>query len=157
MNIAAHDLRTPATAIKGFAQMIRQGEFGPAPTGELGEAVASIEEGVDRMISLINDFLTISRTERNKFSLHLGTVNLNECVTEALKEITLTTQGRPIELIQEVDSQLHAIQGDQPKVMQVIINLLDNALKHTESGSITVRAATFGMLSASALISLDEK
>ena len=138
MNIAAHDLRTPMTAVKGFVQMIRHGDFGEPPKGEIAEALADVEEGADRMISLVNDFLTVSRIEQGRFKVEVSACDLTHCVERAIEEISVTAGDRPIKITHRIQPGLPPVQCDQSKIIQVLINLLDNALKHTEKGRITV-------------------
>lgn len=140
MNIAAHDLRTPVTAIKGFVQMIRQGDFGPSPQGEIGEALKDVEEGTDRMISLINDFLTVARIEQGRFKIEASDVDVGALVTQVAAEIRVTLGGRPVKLVTDVAPSLPRLHVDGPKIAQALVNVLDNAAKHTERGSISIAA-----------------
>lgn len=138
INVAAHDLRTPITAVKGFTQMIRRGDFGPAPGGEIGEALRDIEEGADRMISLVNDFLTVSRIKQGLIKIVRENVDVTTLIKRAVGEVTLAIKGRPITMVQLVE-KMPTISADQPKLLQVLVNLLDNALKYTDRGTITVK------------------
>ena len=138
MNVAAHDLRTPMTAVKGFVQMIRRGDFGEPPTGEIAEALADVEEGADRMISLVNDFLTISRIEQGRFRVEVKACDIKHCTEQAIEEVTVTAGDRPIEIAYRIQPNLPEVRCDEAKITQVLVNLLDNALKHTEKGSIRV-------------------
>lgn len=140
MNVAAHDLRTPLTAVKGFVQMIRQGDFGAPPGGEIAEALADVENGADRMISLVNDFLTVSRIQQGRFKVEARAEELVPILQQALDEVAVTAKDRPIALRITAAENLPQVLADKSKVVQVLVNLMDNALKHTERGSITLSA-----------------
>ncbi len=140
MNVAAHDLRTPLTAVKGFVQMIRRGDFGPPPGGEIAQALADVEDGADRMISLVNDFLTLSRIQQGRFKVEAHAEALAPILQQALDEVAVTAKDRPITLRIMVADNMPRVLADKSKLVQVLVNLMDNALKHTERGAITLSA-----------------
>jgi PAS domain S-box-containing protein len=140
INVAAHDLRTPITAVKGFTQMILRGDFGPTPGGEIGQALHDIEEGADRMVDIINDYLTVSRIRLGKFTIVREMLDIATLIKRAVGEVTVSLKDRPIKIIQRVEAHVPPVTADQSKLLQVLVNLLDNALKYTEQGTITVKA-----------------
>ena len=140
INVAAHDLRTPITAVKGFTQMILRGDFGPIPDGEISEALRDIEEGADRMVNIINDYLTMSRIRLGNFTIVRKKLDVATLIKRAVGEVAMGSSGRPIKIIQRVGEEVPPIAADQSKLLQVLVNLLDNALKFTEQGTITVKA-----------------
>lgn len=140
MNVAAHDLRTPLTAVKGFVQMIRRGDFGAPPVGEIAQALADVEDGADRMISLVNDFLTLSRVQQGRFKIEALAEDLAPILQQALDEVAVTARDRPVALRLNAEEGLPPVLADKSKIVQVLVNLMDNALKHTERGSITITA-----------------
>jgi len=143
MNIAAHDLRTPITAIKGFVQMIRQGELGTAPDGEIGEALSDIELGTDRMIGLVNDFLTISRFEQGTITLSAAASSVNDLLVPLVRQLKVTVERPEVELVAEIEKDMPQVMADQRKIAQVVTNLVDNALKHTQKGRVVVIARPY--------------
>lgn len=138
MNIAAHDLRTPISAIKGFVQMIRRGDFGTAPGGEIGEALSDIEEGTDRMIELINTFLTVARIEQGTLRLRPVPTDVGPLLDELHRAWLVTSGNRPVTVAVEAPKSLPRIVADRTAIAEVLMNLVDNAFKHTERGGITV-------------------
>jgi|GEM_PF-1280091 PAS domain S-box-containing protein len=143
MNIAAHDLRTPVTAIKGFAQMIREGDFGTPPDGEIGEALRDIEEGSDRMISLVNDFLTVSRFEQGRLRVTKKAVDLKSVLKSVDRELQVTMRDSKVKLKISIPNKLPEVDVDEQKIIQVLVNLADNSIKHTEQGSVEVKATVY--------------
>lgn len=141
MNIAAHDLRTPITAVKGFVQMIRKGDLGKPPKGEIGEALADIEDATDRTIALVNDFLTVARIQKGKFTIAPAPLDINDTLQDLHRQLSITVGDRPIELRLDVPKQLPLVLADREKIAQAVTNLVDNALKFTEQGSVTIRAS----------------
>ncbi len=140
MNVAAHDLRTPITAVKGFTQMIRNGDFGKPPVGEMGEAFQDIEEGADRMIGLVNDFLTASRFDQGRMRVRLEDTDLSTVFSRVERELEATMRGSVVKLSVNVSKGVPKVQADEQKLIQVLVNLIDNSIKHTEKGKIIVTA-----------------
>ncbi len=140
MNIAAHDLRTPSTAVKGFVSMIRKGDFGPPPTGEIGEALKDIEEGADRMITMVNDFLTVSRIEQGHLKIIRQPLDISQFLHDLVRQLEVTIQNPQVVLQLGEIADLPKAFADREKIAQVVTNVIDNALKHTETGTVTVSA-----------------
>lgn len=138
----SHDLRTPLTAIKGFIINLQD----VAPAG-LKESLVAVDEQTDRLIRLVNDLLTLSRLQRGELRLTRAQMDLVAAAQSAValvqdkalrSGIELTMSSQPGELTTE-DSRVH---GDSDRLQQVILNLLDNAVRATPAGgSVEVRVA----------------
>jgi two-component system phosphate regulon sensor histidine kinase PhoR len=130
----SHELRTPLTAIKGFIETIEE-------TDEKKRSyyIQIIKRNTDRMISIIRDLLLVSQFEEKNAGLELGPVDVEEMVRGilALFEKSIREKGLSASVIVQDGAMI--ISADSFKLEQLFINLIDNALKYTERGGITVR------------------
>ena len=133
-----HELRSPLNSIIGFSQVILKGIDGPINEPQKHDLTAIYDSG-QLLLSLINDVLDLSKIEAGKMELAFSRVNM----TDVIQSVLSTTQGlvknKPIKLKSELQP-LPAITADPIRIRQVLINLLSNAAKFTEMGSITVKA-----------------
>ncbi len=136
----SHDLRTPLTAIKGLVVNLQD----VAPE-ETQPALATVDEQTDRLVRLVNDLLTLSRLQRGELCLHLAEVDLIEVARSATSLVAEKARRLGISLDLDLPDSLPPISGDTDRLQQVMINLLDNALKETPAGgTVHVRAAGSG-------------
>ena len=135
--VMSHELRTPLNAILGYSDLLR--------TGIAGELNSTQHQHIDRvqasgrmLLDLIDDVLTYARIEAGKEDLHALPIDVHAAVQEAL--LTIQPQARQKNLIVDVvsDGQPLPIRNDPRKLRQVLINLLANAVKFTDAGSIVV-------------------
>ncbi|TMB17696.1 MAG: PAS domain-containing protein [Deltaproteobacteria bacterium] len=139
----SHELRTPVTAIKGYAETL----LGPA--GDDREArrrfLSVIDRHSERLGRLIDDLLTLSDLELGRSPLRLGTVAVAPAVEDALQILSDTAARGGVELGAQVDPASPALEADADRFRQVLINLVDNAIKYTPGGGrVFVRAAASG-------------
>lgn len=137
--MVSHELRTPLNAILGFAEMIREAVYGPITARQAG-VMERIENSSRRLLSLVSDLLDQAQIEAGQMKIHFAEFqasNLLDSLRTALdkqaaeKGLTLTTEIEP-----DAPSVLH---GDFNRLQQVLLNLVGNAVKFTESGGVTVR------------------
>lgn len=134
---ASHELRTPITSVKGYAELYRAG--GLADEEALANAMARIEKESARMGRLVEDLLLLARLDRES-SLERGAVDMKLIVDEAVSDFETLEPDRPIHVSGD-DSAF--VQGDEARLTQVVANLLNNARIHTPPGSpvdVTVRS-----------------
>ncbi len=135
----SHELRTPLNTIIGFSRVILKGIDGPITEQQRAD-LTSIYNNGQHLLGLINDLLDISRIEAGKMELIFEPVDLQHIIQGVMSTAVALVKDKPIELKQEVDSELPIIRADGTRVRQVILNLLSNAAKFTEKGQITLRA-----------------
>jgi two-component system OmpR family sensor kinase len=139
---ASHELRTPLTSIKGFAQLYRRGGVPPGPV--MDETIGRIEAESRRMGLLLDDLMLLADLDRER-PLRRGTVDLLGVAADAVGDAHLREPGRFIALESlhgDADAILDAVDitGDEPRLRQVLTNLVANALRHTPPDArITVR------------------
>ncbi|MFN5856860.1 MAG: GAF domain-containing protein [Pseudanabaenaceae cyanobacterium] len=130
-----HDLRTPLNAILGFTQLLLQEEGNPHQL----EQLEIINRSGEHLLAMINDILEVSKLEAGKLNVRLGNFNLRDMLAN-LKEIFLpTAQRKQIYLDFQIEDQVpEYVISDQEKLQKSLVNLLDNALKFTDIGGVTL-------------------
>jgi len=129
----SHELRTPLTAIKGFVETLQE-----ETTGTEHRYLTIIARHTDRLINIVNDLLTLAEIEE-KSQLEYETINLSNLIKDTVKIFDEKFQAKKLKLEIEVKPKAMKIQADAFKLQQVLINLLDNAIKYTEKGTISIR------------------
>ncbi|HYF10615.1 MAG TPA: ATP-binding protein [Candidatus Paceibacterota bacterium] len=139
LSMGTHQLRSPLTAVKGYASLILEGSFGKAPKA-IEEAVERIYQSSRSMANTIEDFLTISRIEQNRMKYEFAVTDLGKVVKDVMAELLPNALKAGLQLTYVDDKKgPYNANIDIGKIRQVIINFLDNAMKYTPKGSITVR------------------
>jgi PAS domain S-box-containing protein len=155
ISTVSHELRTPLTSVLGFASIIqeklREEMFPIAQELEhkkLTRGLKKIDANVniivaeaERLTSLINDVLDIAKMEAGKIEWHMQPVHPEEVIERALAATSALFETSGLELIRVIDPQLPMVTGDRDRLIQVLINLISNAIKFTTQGSITCRAS----------------
>lgn len=132
----SHELRTPMNGVLGMLQLLETTEM----TSEQAEYAALASESTEHLLKVINDILDFSRIERGALELERIAFNLHELLQSSLQVFQHSAQQRGLELRLETQSDLQEleVQGDPTRIRQILVNLIGNALKFTESGSIRV-------------------
>lgn len=135
----SHELRTPLNSIIGFSRVILKGIDGPINDTQQQD-LTSIYNSGQHLLGLINDILDLSRIEAGKMELTLDEVRLPEIVDGVLSTTRGLVRDKNIQLFKQLPEDLPTVQADGTRVRQVLLNLLSNAAKFTDQGSITVAA-----------------
>jgi CheY-like chemotaxis protein/nitrogen-specific signal transduction histidine kinase len=133
----SHELRTPLNSIIGFSRVILKGIDG-AVTDMQQQDLTAIYNSGQHLLGLINDILDLARIEAGKMELNFEEVKLSEMVNSVLSTAKGLVKEKPIQLVAKVPADMPTVRGDTMRVRQVMINLLSNASKFTDEGSITV-------------------
>lgn len=131
----SHELRTPLTAIKGFTETLEE-EVQP----DARHYLEIIKRNTERLINIINDLLLLSQLEEKGMSLELDQVDLRDLIASVVRMFEQPVKEKGLRLSTTVDSDLPSIKGDAFKLEQLVINLLDNAVKYTEAGEVHISA-----------------
>jgi len=136
----SHEFKTPLTSIIMAASMLSEGALGEL-NDEQKEVINSLEEDGEKLSELVNELLELSRIESGRAVYNFAQCSINAIVESSLKMFFDMAQRRNINLINEMDEDLPAIQGDFEKIQWVMNNLISNSLKYTNAGDfITVSA-----------------
>ncbi len=135
----SHELRTPLGSILGYSELLQEGIFGPV-TAEQKQAVAEIMESTQYLTSLVNELLDQAQYERGNIELHLTPLSLDNLISQVESRISILARRKHLALSFELDPALPAtLLGDQKRLQQVLINLVNNAIKFTKTGQVKVR------------------
>jgi PAS domain S-box-containing protein len=144
VNAVSHDLRTPLTSIRGYAEFLED-ELGGPLSPQQGEFVQQIERGAKRLERLVNDLLDFARLEAGTFHLNLEDADLGQKVHDIIQSLRPQAEGARLRLEAVLPETPLVAPMDPQRVEQVLSNLIGNALKFTpEGGRIEVRARVEG-------------
>jgi PAS domain S-box-containing protein len=139
--LVSHELRTPLTSIRGYLELVLDGEAGKV-TDEQRQFLGVVERNANRLLDLVGDLLFLAQIEAGKLTLEVGAVDLAAVAAESVetsrplaeeKDITLTLATSPLPLLA----------GDRARLAQLLDNLVSNAIKFTpEGGRVDVRASS---------------
>ena len=135
MNVAAHELKTPIIPIKGYLEMIlRRGEL----SEDTKKWIQICLRSTTNLIDLINDILDVARLESNMMKLLIERVDLGAIIDDVGTDMEPAMVEKNLQLVIEKPDQLAIVQADKKRMAQVLRNLVSNAIKCTEEGSITI-------------------
>jgi two-component system sensor histidine kinase ResE len=135
----SHELRTPLTYLQGYTEAILDG-LAADPAEEKKYLKIILDETL-RLRRLVSDLLDLSRIEAGQVDLPLEEVRLVELVDQVLPKLVPMTADKNLELVTQIGPELPPVWGNPDRLQQVLINLLDNALRHTpDGGRVTVTA-----------------
>jgi signal transduction histidine kinase len=155
LSSVSHELRTPLTSVVGFSKLIRrrldEGIFPAVPPGDpkrdrsmrqVSENLGIIVEEGERLTTLINDTLDLAKIEAGHMEWRREPVDMGEVIARATAATASLLTGAGPEMIVDVEPGLPAVIGDRDRLIQVVINLISNAVKFTPDGSITCVAVS---------------
>lgn len=137
----SHELKTPLTSIKGFIETLKSGAAEKKELRDKFLNIIDIESS--RLNSLIQDLLVLSDIENNRRKINKESINTNKAIFEVLEFLSELAKKKDIEIINKVNGNLPAIYGNRGWFKQMMINLVDNAIKYTpEGGKVIITAYT---------------
>ncbi|MBD3221469.1 response regulator, partial [bacterium] len=132
----SHEIRTPLNAVIGLADILR----GLSPTEEQGHYLDMINQAGDALLGIINDVLDISKIEAGQLALDPVEVDLASVLNEVVDMMAYHAQQRGLELVYHLDPDARLrTEVDAVRLKQILINLLNNAIKFTETGHVSLR------------------
>jgi signal transduction histidine kinase len=135
----SHELRTPMNAIIGFTRLVMRRAQDTLPKRDhenLGKVLISAEH----LLALINDILDLSKVEAGRMEVHAACFEVEPLIDLCLRTVEPLLKSERLRLVKEIEGSLPPLFTDQDKLKQILMNLLSNALKFTEVGTITVTA-----------------
>ena len=136
-SIVSHDIRTPLNAILGYAELL---QFGVKSQAERDEALESIRASGTTLLQLVNDVLDLAKMDSGKMTLLPEPVRLSQLTGEVFSSFRMAAAGKGIELVNRTET-VPTLLLDEHRFRQILFNLVGNAVKFTERGSVTVAAA----------------
>ncbi len=155
ISTVSHELRTPMTSILGFAKIIKKKleksvfPICNAPDKKSRKAITQVKDNIgiivsegQRLTELINDVLDIAKMESGKIDWKKVPMDIAEVIETSIQTTTPLWKTRNLDMVVNVDENVPTMYGDRDRVMQVLVNLISNAVKFTDSGSITCTASS---------------
>ena len=134
----SHELRTPLNSILGFTQLILNDRC--ANEADLKDHVQAIQDGGERLLSLITELLDLAKIEAGKMVLNLAPVDVTSAVDAAHSLLKVQAGQKGFELtLLPIRDDIPSVRADFEKVYQILVNLIGNAIKFTEAGGVTVQ------------------
>lgn len=134
----SHELRTPLNAIINFTEMVALGMMGPVNDEQTGLLNQSLDSS-QHLLQLINDVLDISKIQAGQLALFVeDNVDLDVEAQSAVSMVEPLLKKKPVKLVKDIDPDLPTLTADRRRIRQIILNLLTNAAKFTDEGSITL-------------------
>ena len=133
----SHELRTPLNSIIGFSRVIMKGIDGPV-TDLQQQDLSAIYNAGQHLLNMINDILDISKIEAGKMELAFDDVDINNVIESVLSTARGLVKDKPVKLVTKIEKDIPIITADPTRVRQILLNLISNAAKFTDEGSITV-------------------
>jgi signal transduction histidine kinase len=139
-----HDLRSPLGAIVGYTEMVKDGSFGPV-SSEQEKACAEVLDSANQLLSFINNLVGQAQMETGRIILREFPFDVEEVIGPLLSTLNFHAHKKGLALIEYIDPALpKRMVGDQFWLRQIVLNLVHNAVKFTEKGSVTVRFIKMG-------------
>lgn len=134
----SHDLRTPLNAILGFSRNLARAE---ELSAESRKEASIIKSSGDHLLQMIDEILSLSRIEAGRIDLQMKPFGLTRFLNETVRMVSMREEAQKLDLEAEFDSTLPPfVIGDEGKLRQILVNLMDNAVKFTAEGRVLLRA-----------------
>ncbi|NLI82888.1 MAG: response regulator [Deltaproteobacteria bacterium] len=135
----SHELRTPMNSIIGYTDLLIDGVDGPV-NSEQAKSLEKIASNSRYLLQLINDILDISKIESGKMKLSPREIDLNWVIQSAVTAFEPALRKKDLQVSYEVEPEVSRVFGDEDAIRQILMNLISNAVKFTEKGTIRITA-----------------
>ena len=137
----SHELRTPLNAILGYTELIADGIYGEVPE-RMGEVLERVDKSGRHLLGLINDILDLSKIEAGQLTLALGPYAMDGVAQTVATQVGALAAEKQLGFEVVLPEDLPIGQGDERRLTQVLLNLVGNAIKFTDTGKVVVRVGT---------------
>lgn len=138
----AHELRTPIFTIQGYVSTLLEGSI--EDSNLIKKYLERAEAGIDRMIAIVKDLDAISQLEQGEFPLHLANFEISALIKEVIEHFELKARERKVIMV-SLNNDPYIVNADREKIRQVLVNLIENAIKYSKDIGGEVRIKTFDM------------
>ncbi len=146
IDIVSHELRTPLTVMRGYIDLV-ESEYAPKLEPKFGQRFKIIKANTDKLYSLVESMLDVSRLEKGSLQIHAEPVRIDGILEDIVRDRMPDAESKKQTLVLDVEGQLPLIMADRRRVKDVFNNLIDNALKYTqEGGHVQVNARDEGRM-----------
>ncbi len=133
----SHDLRTPMTNVEGYARVLKEGLY--ETEEEKGKYLDIIHQESIRVTRLLHDLFELSKMEEGKISLEMEWIDLTEVMAHMIQKVEPKAKGKGLDISVDLPDQFPFVYADGLRMEQIFMNLLENAIRYTESGTIKVQ------------------
>jgi signal transduction histidine kinase/DNA-binding response OmpR family regulator len=157
LSTVSHELRTPLTSVLGFAKIIKKRledrifPLVPRDDRKIVQTIQQVDDNLrvvvsegERLTKLIDDVLDLAKIEAGKLEWHMGDVAIGDVIDHATAATASLFDQKGLRLVKDVATDLPLVTGDRDRLIQVVINLISNAVKFTDEGTVTCRAVRDG-------------
>lgn len=138
LSLATHQIRSPLTAIKGYTSMLLEGSFGKV-VPEQQEPLERVLQTSNSLAIMVEDFLSVSKIESGGMKYMIEPFDFREMVSDTYSDLKITAEKKGLVMDFSSNTEdLVMVSGDREKLRQVVINLIDNSIKYTPEGSISL-------------------
>lgn len=137
----SHELRTPLTVVAGFAETLQDPEISPERRAQFAK---SILDNARRMQRIVDELLDLSRIESGHWQPHPQDVRISDLAAEVFGRFAESASSKHIGLMTRVSPDAEVVHADRTAVEQILLNLIENAMRHTTSGRITIASERNG-------------
>ena len=137
----SHELRTPLNAILGYTELILDNIYGETPE-KMREVLDRLQANGKHLLGLINDVLDLSKIEVGQLTLSLADYSLKDIVHTVFTGVESLATGKKLSLTIDFAPNLPIGHGDERRLAQVLLNLVGNAIKFTDTGEVAIKATT---------------
>ena len=138
--IASHELRTPLTVIRGNAAMVLDMYDMKMPAADIKESISDIKDASVHLIAIVNQFLNMSRLEQGRENVALSTQSVKPCVEQVVSLLRSSAGAKGLQLVNKPGAKLPNALYDSGRLAEVLTNIIGNAIKYSDKGTITVSA-----------------
>lgn len=138
ISMASHELRTPVTGIRGYTSMMIDGTLGEIPEKAMN-SLKIVQSAADRLAILVEDLLNVSRIEQGRLEIKARMMDIGSIIRDIVEELKVQSDAKSLALnFNPHQAALPLINIDPERLKQVLINLIGNAIKYTEKGSVEI-------------------
>src|SRR5512141_1002668 len=143
----SHELRTPLNAIVGFADLLREGVYGDLAPRQV-KPVERIEASANHLRHLVDEILDLAKMAAGRLDVHLEVLDIRPFILDVASEVESLVNEKGLSLTLSMGSALPRIRSDPTHFRQILVNLIGNAVKYTDTGSIVVKTRVLAYAAA---------
>lgn len=138
VSLATHQIRAPLTTVKGYVSMIQEGDYGQI-SDEVRKALDIVFQSTNNLVTIVGDFLDVSRIEQGRMKYDLKNFDLKEIVDEVVTEYKPNVEKKGLSMQYHAeDGKKYMVYADPGKIKQIVGNVIDNSIKYTPAGNISL-------------------
>ncbi|HPF31240.1 MAG TPA: HAMP domain-containing sensor histidine kinase [Candidatus Saccharibacteria bacterium] len=137
LSVATHELKSPTSIIKGYLSNVMDGDYGNVEP-QVREQIQVALSQTDRLNALVQDLLNVSRVEQGRVEYNIKDVDITKIINLIIENYRPISQSKGLVINYTPDNNIPHVKADESRLQEVFTNLIDNAIKYTEKGSVTI-------------------